>query len=228
MQSKEEKLKQYKHDWWLKNRDRKKVDYATYRENNRTALNDKAKDYYQRNKEKVLEKARKRYQENRKKLIEKNLAYTKTPAGRKTQKRAREKLMNRLSNSMYHMLLNDHRGPKSIPKLGVFADNGDVEAHFRSTFEPWMNMSNHGKYRMGDQYDQKWNIGHRLPKTIFDPSNDADLKRCWDRRNLFAQCARANIEAKDRLVLSDEELLQLKELWPQAAGGDLDALKALF
>ena len=223
-----EAVKQYKRDWWQAKKHEKKQERDEYRSRNRKNLNEAAKTYYEKNKTKVLEKARKRYQENREKYIEKNMAYTQTPAGRKTQKRAREKLMNRLSNSMYHMLLGDHRGAKSIPKLGTFSDNEDVEAHFRSTFEPWMKMSNQGKYRLGDGYNQKWNIGHRLPKAIFDPSNEADLKSCWDRRNLYAQCARANVEAKDRLVLSDEELLKLKPLWPQKVGGCLDQLKLLY
>ena len=224
-----DKRKQYKRDWWQTNRDNKREDRAEYRAQNRVALNDQGKQYYAKNKEAIAKKSKERYDATPVERIAKNLAYSRSPAGRATQKKSRDKLMNQMSNSLYHMVKDDHPGPMSIPKLGVFVDNADANAHFQSTFDgTWMTMANQGKYRRGDAYNQKWNIGHRLPKAIFDPKNVVDMRACWNRRNLFAQCARANVEAKDRLVLSDNELLNLKDLWPQKAEGTLQGLKALF
>lgn len=126
------------------------------------------------------------------------------------------------------MTKGQHDNPVSLVELGCFSDNDDVRQHFESTFEPWMTFENNGKHAAGDNYNVKWNIGHRLPMSIFDPTNVEDRKRCFDRRNLYAQCARENLEQSARLHLSDAELESLRPVWPAKANGDLAALKRLF
>lgn len=100
--------------------------------------------------------------------------------------------------------------------------------HFVSLFEPWMTLDNHGKHVAGNGYREVWNIGHRLPTRIFDEQNVEDLKRCWNPRNLFPQCAKENLEHNDTLQLSDAELLELRDLWPIAADHDIEKLKGMY
>jgi len=111
---------------------------------------------------------------------------------------------------------------------GLFVSDADAQAHFRSTFAPWMTSENQGAHRRGAPYRTKWQVGHLLPKAIFDPSLIADVDHCFSRRNLIAQDARENQEQRDSLALSDAQLLALQPLWPAAASGELGALKALF
>lgn len=153
--------------------------------------------------------------------------YRLTDKGKATVKRQNAKLSSRLSQALSRMVAGKHQNPVSLPSLGVFVDNSDAQAHFVSTFEPWMTMENQGEYRSGDDYNVKWNIGHRLPRSIFDSANIEDVRRCWSRENLFAQCARANVENWKLLTHTDAELLALQALWPTAAK-DLQGLKALF
>ena len=139
-----------------------------------------------------------------------------------------KKLMNKLSTSLLSMLGGSNRSAHRIRNLGTFVDNSDVVKHFMSTFEDWMTMQNHGKYKKGDVYQSKWNIGHRLPKFVFDVMDVDDLKKCWGRDNLFAQSARENIEQQHGLFSTDSELLLLKHIWPKAANNDLEILKLLY
>ena len=189
----------------------------------------------------------------RKKATEYARAHRKTPAGKATQRKygmsekgkasarkynrtdkqkAKRKvyndgIMNRLRRSMNHMIAGNNKSPHSIPSRGIFVDAADARRHFESTFEDWMTWKNIGVHRSENGYNCRWQIGHRLPVVIFDASLDVDVNKCFDRRNLFAQCAKQNMEYKDKLVLSDSELLDLRELWPTRATS-IESLKALF
>lgn len=153
--------------------------------------------------------------------------YRLSEKGKATDKRQSSKLSTKLGASMRRMVRGINQNPASLPLLGVFADNRDAQGHFVSTFEPWMTLENQGVYRRGDDYNVKWHIGHRIPKAIFDSANIEDVRRCWSRENLYAQCARANVENWKKLTQTDAELLQLQSVWPTAAK-DLQGLKALY
>jgi hypothetical protein len=138
--------------------------------------------------------------------------------------------MGLLSASLRKMVAGDHWDPVSFSKLGSFQSNEEARAHFESFFEAsgWMTWENRGAHQKGNGYDQVWNIGHWLPRAIFNYTNEADLRRCWHPDNLFPQCAKANTEYRDVLIYTDEELLERRHLWPVSANDDLDQLKNLF
>ncbi|MAQ22786.1 MAG: hypothetical protein CMK83_01075 [Pseudomonadales bacterium] len=154
-------------------------------------------------------------------------AHWKTDKGKATKKRSSSKLSSKMLVSLRKMVQGKHDGPVSIPRLGCFRNNEDVQSHFKSLFEPWMTMQNQGPLRAKDGYNTRWHVGHRLPIAIFDEEVHEDVKRCWHARNLFPQCARRNVELGDALALTDAELLELKDSWPTRATC-LASLKALF
>lgn len=140
--------------------------------------------------------------------------YNESDKGRAAIARRTEMYTVKLATSLQKMMKNNHVCPTTFPRLGVFANNQEARQHFESTWEPWMNWSNYGAYRSGDDYETKWNIGHRLPRAVYDHSNPEDVKNCWSRANLFAQCARANIENQDTVFPS--VALSLTDIWPTA------------
>ena len=71
------------------------------------------------------------------------------------------------------------------------ASTVELRAHFESTFEPWMNWANHGAHKAGGN-SEAWQTGHRLACAFYDDSNPADIKRCWNKANIFAQDADEN------------------------------------
>lgn len=167
------------------------------------------------------------------KYQESTRAYWTSEAGKATFKRASKKITSQLTIALHHMVTDRHRNSMMPTKgglrgRGLFVDNEDAKSFFASTFESWMSHENHGRYKKGDAYKTRWNIGHRLPVAIFDRSNDDDINKCFNRANLFAQCARENIELKDRLVLTDHQLLELRRYWPAKANDDLETLKSLY
>ena len=138
--------------------------------------------------------------------------------------------MGLLCRALHKMVTGAHWNPQSFPALGSFQSNEEARAHFESFFEAsgWMTWENRGAHQKGNGYDQVWNIGHWLPRAIFNYTNEADLRRCWHPDNLFPQCAKANTEYRDVLIYTDEELLERRHLWPVSANDDLDQLKGLF
>lgn len=119
-----------------------------------------------------------------------------------------------LLSSALRRMLNGKKS-RSFSSLGIFAGGTEAKLHFQSTFLPWMTFANTGMHRKDQDYNVKWNIGHRIPKSWFDHNNRLEVKKAWSRSNLFAQCARANVEAGCRNLLSCSEWLALKSIWPK-------------
>ena len=113
------------------------------------------------------------------------------------------------------MVRGVHECPVTFPRLGIFSDNSDAREHFQSTFLPWMNWSNQGKRLQDTLPNTAWQIGHRVPKVWYRHDDDDEVKKCWSRANLFAQCAVENHNAADRNILSQAQWLALKAIWPK-------------
>lgn len=155
--------------------------------------------------------------------------YTMSEKGKIVKKKQDDKFLNKLAKSLRKMMTGEHDDAVSIPALGSFKNNDEVRAHFELTMDKtWMTWDNHGSQEGVQQPKTTWHIGHRLPKKIFDGNVFEDRQRCFHPRNLFAQCAKENLDNGTRCVLSDEELLHLQDLWPTAANDNLESLKALF
>jgi len=186
------------------------------------------KEYHEKNKEHRAEYLAEYYRAHREALAAYKSDWNKTPKGRALQKRANARMIRHLANSLRAMLKDKHPRPVSLIDLGCFTGSDDVRTHFEATFEAWMSFANHGRPMPGNPPKTKWQIGHRIPQRLFDSSNLDDVKKCWHRNNLFAQCASVNLKSQDALILSDAELVQLRPLWPAAALNSLQQMKQLY
>ena len=141
--------------------------------------------------------------------------YKGSEKGKAAQKKYDSSPMGKLGTSLGLMLRGTHWNPVTFARLNVFQSNDDARQHFESTFEPWMNWCNQGAHKTGDGYLTSWQIGHRIPKAWYDHGDEDEIKKAWGRCNLFAQCARENVEANDRNILSESEWIALKPIWPK-------------
>ena len=109
---------------------------------------------------------------------------------------------------------------KTLRKV-TWMTSQQLNARLKSTFDTsWMTWENHGKHEAGAAPHTKWQIGHIIPCSAYDHSNDGDLKRCFALENLMAQDARENLLLGTKLP-SVSVLLELRHLWPAAWGGVL-------
>ena len=201
---------------------------AKYKSKNKKQIAESAAEYRTKNKKQLAESGAEYRTAHKKQIAKSKAEYWTTPAGRASQKKDSARLISLLSKSMRKMVRDTPNAGATPLSRGLFVSDADAQAHFRSSFAPWMTSEYHGAHRRGAPYKTKWQVGHLLPKAIFDPSLIADVDHCFSRRNLIAQDARENQEQRDSLALSDAQLLALQPLWPAAASGELGALKALF
>jgi len=201
---------------------------AEYNSKNKKQIAESKAAYRTAHKKQIAKSAAAYRTAHKKEIAKSDAKYDRTPAGRATQKRTNARLISRLRHSMFKMVRGTPSDGATPLSRGLFVSDADAQAHFRSTFAPWMTSENHGAHRRGAPYKTKWQVGHLLPKAIFDPSLIADVDHCFSRRNLIAQDARENQEQRASLALSDAQLLALQPLWPAAAGGELAKLKSLF
>ena len=90
------------------------------------------------------------------------------------------------------------------------ASAAELRAHFQSTFEPWMTWRNRGEHKAGGN-SGTWQTGHRLARAFYSDSNPVDIKRCWNKANLFAQNSDEN-HALSVKMPDDAVLERLREL----------------
>ena len=155
--------------------------------------------------------------------------YNQTPEGKASIKRKNKKPVSKLRNCLNRALKVAGVQSRTLKELGTLSTNKAVEKHLESTFEPWMDWANHGRLRPDDGYKCVWHIGHRIPCSVYNLDNLDDARKCFDKRNLFAQDARENLELHDSLALTARELLKLKPIWPsEALIKGLDWFKSRF
>jgi hypothetical protein len=155
--------------------------------------------------------------EYRAQIAEYKREYFRTPAGRASQKRQNKKPVQKLRVRLYDTLGKAGAQSRTLKEIGTFSSNEDIKKHFESTFASWMNWDNHGRLHFNDGYKSVWHIGHKIPCAVYNLNDLGDARKCFDRRNLYAQDARDNLELKDTLALTDEELEALKPIWPNEA-----------
>ena len=156
--------------------------------------------------------ARRKYDQSEHRVQARVVANRSEAGKARTQKRNRE-VQGRLSRSLYMMIKDLHPSPSSIPRVGGFETCEEARQHMKSMFEDWMTFENAGRYCRGMEYNTRWQNGHHLPKSIYNPKDAGDLRKCWSPENLFPQCARLNHEQRDRKP-SSEILESKRHLWP--------------
>ena len=97
----------------------------------------------------------------------------------------------------------------TVSKWTEFALPGDIKRHFEAQFIDGMSWSNYG------YGSDKWNIGHRIARALYDSSNPEDVRRCWSKKNLFPQWQRENLSLKTTLP-APSVLAELADVHPIA------------
>ena len=114
------------------------------------------------------------------------------------------------------MVKRVRKDSETVMSYSEFEDSNDLCAHLASTFEPGMTFENFGKHAKDGP--KVWNVGHRIARSLYDNNNPVDIRRCWSKKNLFAQWAAENISLGTKLP-STEILLGIVDVWPIAWNG---------
>lgn len=117
------------------------------------------------------------------------------------------KMMARVASAMSTMVSGSDRKYWRVKAASSFDTPQDVRDHFESRFEKGMTFENHGNG------NTQWNIGHRIAKAMYNPDIEEDVRRCWNRHNLFPQWRLQN-QNENVLLPSASSLMRIRHLWP--------------
>ena len=133
---------------------------------------------------------------------------------KKRKRLSRKTFIGRMGDKLRKLVSGDSTKSDTITRWTEFESEKDVCDFFLKMLQPWMSWENHGPHIRNNPYNHVWNIGHRIPKCMYDHTDANEVRKAWSKMNLFPQCARENLETRDRMP-SIETLIPLREIWPK-------------
>lgn len=121
-----------------------------------------------------------------------------------------KKLMKMMSNRISDQMAGRRKESGTLASFTSFGSAEEARVHFELTFKPGMTMDNYGT---------AWEIEHKIPKKWYDNSDEDDVRRCWNSRNLCALAPEEN-NAKRIRIPCEAELYQIGvDVWPKSWNG---------
>ena len=152
--------------------------------------------------------------------IRKNKACRKCRASTNGVKR-RESTMSKITVKLCELLSGKRMTDPLVSEYCGFNSRSEVTVHFEATMnKTWMTWQNRGRHVHSSPLKTAWQIGHKIPKAVYDATNDDDMHRCWHPTNLFAQDAAENASNQTDLPATNV-LLQMRSVWPASWQGCL-------
>jgi hypothetical protein len=187
-----EKLAEYRKQYYQANKEkiaeRSKIQKRQYRKANK----EKIKQYREENKEKIAEYRKQYRKDNREKIYE----WIKNRYKNDEQFRIRNKL-----SRLLRIALNKTGKTKNASTLTYIGCSIEfMKEHLNSTKKP----------NWGDDL----HIDHIIPCASFDHTNEEEIKKCWNWRNLRYLPAEENKSKKDKLDMDLVKSYGIEDLLP--------------
>jgi len=190
--NKESILKQHK-QWRQANKEKIKQ----WRQANKEKASERARQWRQANKEKTSEYDKQRRQTNREKISEYNKQWKKERRKNDEQYRIRRNL----SNGLWYALnkIGKRKNTSILTYAGCTIEF--MKEHLSSTKKPdW-----------GDDL----HIDHIIPQSLFDHTNEEEIKKCWNWRNLRYLAAEENSSKGNTLDMDLVKSYGIEDLLPE-------------
>ena len=192
-------LKEYKHQWYLKNR---KKCIKKSRKNyikNVNKISKQCKEKYLKNKEKILEYQKEYYSLNKEYIKNRVKKYRLNNKIKVREMRRKWKLKNwreneefRLKENLRHRIYMALKGKvkskRTMDLLGTSIDN--LWIHLEKSFKLGMTKNNYGKI---------WQVDHKIPCAAFDLTKAEEQVKCFHFTNLQALFVKENLSKGAKL-----------------------------
>jgi hypothetical protein len=189
------KEKEYKKEWYQKNRENVLHNVKKYKEENKEVLKEKNKKYREDNKDnlkKWREENKEKIREQRKKYREQNRDKINQYENKKRKEDPLYWLRSNIHSSISTMLNRKGytKNSKTIEILGCSFE--EFFLYLESKFEPWMNWDNRGLYNGTPNYG--WDIDHIIPSS--SGLTEEDIIKLNHYTNLQPLCSYYNRDIK--------------------------------
>ena len=164
-----------------------------YKSINKEKVVENNKQYYEDNKEKISEYYKDYYKENKDIYMENNSNWrnkNRESINQKANERFKNNPIARLvknTRTRISILLKSH----SLQTIGLIDCNIEfLKKWLQSNFKENMTFDNYGTY---------WHVDHVIPCSLFDLTNDDEIKHCFRWTNLQPLEAKKNLSKQDKL-----------------------------
>jgi len=197
--------RQRKQNWRSKNRDKVLKSKRKYREKHPDKIKIEKQKHYSKPENKIKKKRQDRIysQKNRKKINKKQRNWIKS----KPELIMRHGISHMILEALHRAGSSKNGGSsfKHLPYTPI-----ELKEHLEKQFEPWMNWSNYGIYRVATWDDNNsttwtWQIDHIIPqsKLIYTSMEDENFKKCWALENLRPLSAKENLLKGNREIIDE-------------------------
>jgi hypothetical protein len=210
---------EYKKQWYIKNRERIRLNAKIYYQLNKEDITNKSHQYYKSNRKSIIEKRKTYFEEyrknNKEKIKEINKKYRE-----ENKEKVKEYNKNWLINNRHHVssytkrrklndtnfrlsvilrkrlnmaIKNNQKSGSAVSDLGCSIDY--LRQYLEKKFLPGMKWENYG--RLG------WHIDHVIPLAYFDLSDPKQFKKACHYTNLQPLWAKDNISKGAKVLTGD-------------------------
>lgn len=187
--------KEYKSNYYKKNRKKLIEKVSIYYENNKEKIKDRLKEYYSKPeitkhvKEYKSQYTKEYYSKNKDKINEYHKNYIKNKYENNIDFRLRICISKSIS---HHVKKNTESCLKYLPYTIE-----ELRKHLESQFESWMDWDNYGRV---SNNRKTWQIDHIIPQSAlpYFSMSDENFKKCWALENLRPLEAIANIKKSNK------------------------------
>ena len=203
-----EKITEYRKQYSQDNKEKVVESRKKYYEANKEKISKRDKQYRKENKEKLVESRKKYYEANKEKIAEYSKQYSQDNKER-TNERARTRRKNDeqyrircyLSSSLWSALNNVGKTKNASILTYIGCSIEFMQEHLNSTKKPdW-----------GDDL----HIDHIIPQSLFDHTNEEEIKKCWNWRNLRYLPAKENTSKQNALDMDLIKSYGIEDLLPE-------------
>ena len=192
-QDNKEKIKQYRQD----NKEKIAAKAKQWHQANKERQNKRSRDYYKKNKEKIAAQAKRYYQDNKERRNEYRNEYVKNRLKNDEQFRIRYYLSTALRKSL--KTAKTTKKNSTLNYIGCSIES--LQEHLNSTKKP--------------DWGDNLHIDHIIPSSLFDHTNEEEIKKCWNWRNLRYLPAEKNMSKKDKLDMDLVKSYGIEDLLPE-------------
>ena len=164
-----------------------------------------------KNKNKERSKEYRNKPENKQRKKEWTKKQYKDPKNIKKRKDPLVKLRKSISGFIYQGLksVNLNKTPEGCMKYIDYTME-ELKKHIENQFENWMTWKNQGTTIKG-----YWQIDHIIPSSLYDWSDEEEIRKCWNLRNLRPLCSITNVSKYNNLIPNLIKKYQIKDLLPK-------------
>lgn len=187
--TKSQKIKQYKKDWYKKNKnnldkEKLKLNKKNHKENNTNKYSETNRNYYIQNKDKISS-YKKEWRKN-------NIEAIRLHKKNKKLTDPLYKLTESIRNAIRRSIKNNgfKKKCKTIEILGCSFD--EFKQHIESKWEPWMTWDNYGLYN--GELNYGWDLDHIIPTS--SAINEEGIIALNHYTNLQPLCSKVNRDIK--------------------------------